>query len=159
MFFGIIGDEKIPDIITSYYNYGGEDVEWVAGFSSGISSVSKNIDNLYLMAEDVGYANCGYVTNVVVDLTNISKLKIEWENTGYISAANESYLNVSTVKNQNHGTYNARLKLTNTFGKQISELDVSSLSGNYYIRVHAVDGYASGNRKSEIKVYSIKGYI
>ena len=114
-------------------------------------------DHLYLLVErDGGSAEIAWVTDITVDLTYINKLYIDWENIGLDSInANASFI-ASTNKDVFYNTFDARLLLTNNFSRRVSELDVSMLSGNLYIRVHGRD-ISVAPIKVEIKVYRVWG--
>jgi hypothetical protein len=135
-----------------------EGFEFVEGFSLSTGSVSVTNDQLYLYAGDSSSeAERTLVTENLVDLTGINTIYIDWENTGYDGTAgsNCSYLIASTSKNGDCSTYDARLLADTEFGRQTSSLDVSGLSGEHYIRVHAQDLSSSYLRESEIYVYEI----
>lgn len=142
-----------------YYTNGVEDATWVEGYSfSASGSVSKNADHLYIKAgNESGTSARTYVTDLSVDLTNIKTLYIEWENIGIASNSNNSYLIASTDKIGTTATYNARFHKYNRFVKRIDALDVSALTGNYFVRVHATDTNSTADATSEIKVYRVWG--
>jgi hypothetical protein len=143
-----------------YYDEGEEFVSvtggWVAGASQSTGSQAKNADNLYLTAGNASaIAYRTYVTDNEIDLTNINSLKIEWANTGASSTANQSRFYVHTNKNDIEHT--VRLQKTNTFGRITDTIDVSSLSGNYYVKVSAIDAPTNALATSTISVYKIWG--
>lgn len=135
-------------------------VSWVAGYSLGSGSVSKQSDHMYLDAYGEGgqyTAERAYVINSVVDLTEVSKLLVDWSNSGTSVSTNESYLVASTNKTGAAATYDARYRRTSTFSRQVDELDVSTLSGNYYVRVHARDAATGTYQRSTLRVYRVWG--
>lgn len=89
-----------------------------------------------------------YVTADAIDLTPYSKLYIAWE--GSVGGTNSyAVLAVSTTKIASYSTYDARIARTTSFEESLSGvgdnaqrefIDVSSLSGNHYIRIHSVTG-------------------
>lgn len=87
-----------------------------------------------------------FVTNAAIDLTPYSKVGIVWEGIEYAREGGPSSgsLVVSTVKSASRETYDARVIRLYSFYGNVDLLDVSALSGNYYIRVHAFNyGYDS----------------
>jgi len=151
----LFGEEKI---ITPYYTLGTENVAWVEGVITATGSQSKEAGDLYLMAEDaVASAERAYVTDDTMYLTNIKTLYIDWENTGMSTPVNLSGFVVSPLKIGTVNQYTSRLFKTSTFGRLVEALDVSALSGVFYIRVNARDNFATGARKSEIRVFRVWG--
>lgn len=121
---------------TNYlYNAGLEPTPWVAGVGGG----RKEWCYLYMFgnASSSNPANVSYVTDTTVNLSGVSKVKIRWRNGGMISNNNKSYLIVSTSKLGDIYTYDARLEKSSRFNLTEDELEVSSLNGSYFIRVHA----------------------
>lgn len=152
--FGVTGTLDAP--ITYYYNLGAEGVSWVAGNSVGTGTQTKYADHLNLyINSDAGDASeeRTYVTDIAVNLTGISKLNVDWEQLasgGYLAA-----FIVSTSKTGNTGVWNAIIyDYQIAFARRVQQLDVSVLTGNYYIRVHAV-GWQGID--SNVNVYRIWG--
>ncbi|MDF2902420.1 MAG: hypothetical protein K0S25_58 [Bacillus sp. (in: firmicutes)] len=148
---------KTGPVSVPYYTSGVENVGWVDGATLGNPSIkSKNVDHLYIKSENTGSLTVGtYVTDLVVDLTNIKTLFVEWENIGHASNNNLSYLVASTVKAGAYGTFNAQIEVANVFAKNIRQLNVTALTGNFYIRAHT-RANATGV-VSELKVYRVWG--
>lgn len=128
-----------PDANGFIYNEGEFEDMWVPGYSSGSGIQSKESDHLFLRG-GTSFSSRDertYVTDKMIDVTNYNALKIEW----HVQAMARSLgaLIVSTNKMGNHLTYDAQLAQTfGTGGRVIGSLDISSLNGNYYIRMHAV---------------------
>ena len=145
-----------PNILSNYYNNGTENINWAEGYSLGTSASntqSKQSDHLHIYVGDVSAEQVRtWVTDVPVDLTNISKLKITWNNYRSVHNSNQSHFVVSTEKMGNYTTYNANFVRLQQFALTTDEMNVSSLSGHYYIRVHArsISGYTSGIRAYKI---------
>jgi hypothetical protein len=134
---------------TYLYNQGDEVTGltggWVAGFNSGAirNSLTKNASNITVKAGGTG----GFppintaVTNNAIDLTTAQTLKLQFSGFGAGAYTGRSiYLVASTNKTANQDTYNARVfdtSISGTVVDKIMTLDVSALSGLYYIRVHA----------------------
>ncbi len=139
------------------YRFGVENVAWVEGTGYWNPRINiKESDHLYIRVQRNGTTIQGvYVTDIDVDLTNISTLCVDWENIGDASNNNQSYLVASTTKDGVHSTANAKRENINAFARKVDTLDVSSLTGSYYVRVHAradADGITS-----ELKVYRVWG--
>ncbi|MDD4896564.1 MAG: InlB B-repeat-containing protein, partial [Atribacterota bacterium] len=144
------------------YIYNGDEYDhyWTYGYIEGSGYYSKDNNYLYLTAGDYGaFAERSYVTDYPIDLTCINSIVIDWSNTGDDYDRNMSYLVVSS--SSKHGNYDtdadARLERNRKFDRSTNTLNVSSLSGSYYIRVHARDdnSFQSGD-DSRISVYSIE---
>lgn len=146
-----------------FYDAGYENIPltggWVATDLEGDpqGSQSKELGYLYLDARN-GTQNAnnsrGYTTDIKVDLTNLTTLYIDWENTGTASA-NMSSFEAAAVKDP-RTTYSAWVYQYKNFARKISSFDVSALNGLYYVRVHAV-AYGEGAWSSKLKVYKIWG--
>ena len=136
---------------VNYYNEGIENINWVNGYSEGIGYQYKTSDYLLLCAQgDNGQRT--YVTESLVNLTNVNTLCVEWE----LSYADDSIacLEVSNTSNGNANEYVARvIKWGVNTNKTITELNVSNLNGNYYIRIHCWSGHPQDTLY--IKIYNI----
>ncbi len=145
-----------PDGDGYIYNEGIYEDKWVEGYSTGTGSQSKEEDShLYLYAKrESADAERTYVTDKRVDLTDWDDLKIEWENTASESDANFSYLAVSTNKSGDSGIADERINTNSNFTKTTDTMNVSGLSGSYYIRVHAT-ALTLSDIESELKVYKV----
>lgn len=145
------GDLKLP-----LYTLGAESELFVEGFSRGNGSQSKEFDHLYIYGRDTsGFGERSYVTDNVIDLSGYSKIFIDWENTGDENTSNNSTLIADSLQSfAFNGSVSAKLQKQESFNRIVDELDVSSLSGDYYIGVNAADSAASGVT-SELQVYRI----
>jgi len=155
--------EEAPTSTTILYEDGYEYVDFVEGFSRNNGSQEKKRDHLYLFAgehqEKISVAERTYVTDDKIDLTDVTNITITWKNTGANDNRNISALVVSTDKTWGYHRYDKTYRKENTFDKRTDELDVSTINGEYYIRIHARDDSATtGNRwqPSEIYVYKIE---
>jgi hypothetical protein len=122
-----------PDAQGYIYKEGENSDKWVRGYSTygSYSNIIKNADNIQVSASDWEYG---------VDLTSINSIEIDWRGTLTGSFGNAALV-VSTNKIASLGTYNARILKTNvSFSRLIETLNVSGLSGEYYIRVHSATG-------------------
>lgn len=143
----------VPEYTILFYWYGLEGCLWVAGYSSGTGTQTKNSDHLYLKAPGTEASTDAktYITDVRIDLSKYKTLYIDWENFAANVANNTSLFSITTNKNSDALTYDATVNhLNETFSRTVDQLDVSSLNSDYYIKVVAW-------RLSEIKVYRIWG--
>lgn len=148
-----------------FYNNGFENIEvtggWVGGYTLGNGSISKEADHLKLAVTGnvSGGSERAYVTEIKVDVTDISLLKIDWgcSYTGIYPSSVYSVMAVASNKTANHNNgYSGRVLVYEPFARKIDSINVSALSGTYYIRVHSV--WAGGDATDQIlKVYKIWG--
>jgi len=141
-----------PDANGYIYNEGEHEEMWIEGmkrFGGGIYSLSKESDHLYISAagdDMMGViADTSWVTAEKVDLTAHNKVKVD------LSGTDVTRLVVSDIQMDLSYTQTASLNLFSP-SRQVYELDVSGLSGEYYIRVHAWSDNTSG---SEVCCYKI----
>jgi hypothetical protein len=148
---------------SEYYYDSVEYVSFVEGYSKGNPVLTKETDCLKIVAtqeEDDGMAEGVYVTNNLVDLSSVNWLYVDWENVGSDNSQVISFLavgkNKSTAVNLSNdiAIYNLR-----NFGRKVDRLNVSSLTGEYYIRVHSRDSssLSQPGRVSDLRVYGIWG--
>jgi len=153
-------------IYSNYYDSGTQSYPMIAGFTSGSDgSVSFNASNIVLQAGTGGFNSTtnertARTTNAV-DLTNIKTLYLDCIR-GFIRGTGESsitYLVVSTSGTGSYATFNARASLTTQFvtARTILSLNVSGLTGSYFLRVHQRDFSTSGTQGAGIEVYRIWG--
>jgi hypothetical protein len=138
-----------------------ENTPFVVGFNStgtvtenytdGFGSLSTRLN----VTGITDVSEVGWVTDVLVNLTAYSSLKITWRQVGDANNNNASRLVVSTNKTADSTTFDARISNANTFSLQTDTLDISGLSGNYYIRVHARDNSTIASIDSDLIVYKI----
>lgn len=145
---------------VNYFTNGTQNVAWTTGYSTGAyGSALLLSDSMYLEA---GYA--GTTTNEralrttnTVDLTSINTLycEVAVNTTGTSQAF--SFI-ASTSATGSASTYNARTQVLAGFGDtQVISLNVSGLTGNYYIRVHQRDGSTSSTTGSDATITRIWG--
>lgn len=113
---------------TKLYTLGVEDVLWVAGYTVGNGSQSKESDHLRL-APSFGYFTRTYVTNLAINLTDY---KIAW-----IDATRSSYqgqFSVGPVKGDR--ARDDAINIGITVGtRTLTSLDITAANGNYYVKV------------------------
>ena len=131
---------------------------WIAGLSGGSGSQSKNTDHLYasVTPSSVDLATRTYVTNSPIDVTNFTVLKVRCE----LSKIPHQSKNgrgvvvglISTKMNRTDTTAVA-LSRKSTQGESTLELDISLVSGSYYVAVQTFDGATTTSISS--KTYEI----
>lgn len=127
------------------YDYGAGENNWTTGAISGLfpKTYSKEIDHLFLKLlagyGATGYSVVTYVTTSTYDLSNYNTVNCLVNIDSNASLISRFYfaLIASTDQNGDSKIYDARIT-TNTKGDNDLSLDVSSLSGLYYVRIHAV---------------------
>lgn len=140
-----------------YYTNGKENVPWVEGYSLSTGVVSKEADHLSLSTTRTGVESeswRAFVTDVPVDLTRIKTLEVSWESVG-VDDGLGAYLIASTNKTGTVSAQNARLIVGGLFSVKTSTLDVSALSGLYYLRIHASSN--SLDALTLLNVYRLRG--
>jgi len=114
---------------------------WQQGYwdtTSG-SSASKTDTNMYFDIEGGGGDGdeLYYVTNNLIDITNISYIKVRWKGT-FAAVSGATVFGIGTV--QADKNFNTNTTKTSTFSTTNTYLDVSNYTGLYYLKV---GGYAS----------------
>lgn len=120
----------------SIYDNGIERISIVQGRKpSSYSIFQKNADNIFLQSY-VGTIDdeVTLVTNVMVDVTEYTKVCVEWA----ASDKGSYFIIASTDKLSASNVFNTKFSKTGSFTKTVDYLDVSSLTGSFYIRCHAV---------------------
>ena len=139
------------------YDHGNEKLSLVEGYSTGSGEARKEADHLLLTATSQTNGVRTYVTDEAIDLTDYATLYIEWLNDGSDERRNRSYCVVSTNKTANQDTYNARIYRQSTFDftDTPDTVDISALSGNHHVRVHAQGVEGTSAVTARVKVYKI----
>lgn len=120
--------------LFTLYDYGVENVPIVRGYTSTTTnSFQKNADNIELYKTSGGHA-ITFVTSIPIDVSNYSKLYVEWEKTGEGTTGTPlSTIGLST--NKSDSSYDlVYFSKENFFSKEIVSLDISSLEGEVYIK-------------------------
>lgn len=158
-------NQQVSMTANHYYYYEGtEYTSWVVDVSGGTGAQSEEAS--YIDLSPVGSSSSsGFqseITDVKVDLTNISTLEIDWEqNNIQQSSANtpKAKLQIESAKSADHSTSVAESIESDTFARKTTTLDVSSLSGTYHIRIIAwCENNLSGASSSQVKVHRVWGY-
>jgi len=115
--------------------------------------LGKESDYLYLMvANSEGTSQSTWVTDNTVDLTDIDNVNVNCE---FTIDRGRFYIIASSSKTGSVITYDAQLKEDYKFNQTTKVLDVSNLSGSYYIRIHVADDNVDNVARSEAKIYSV----
>ena len=109
------------------YNYGNESYP-LEGYPS-YSTINRITDRLEIPSAND--SERGVVSNNPIDLTDYSTLFIEWDNGTAPSLTNNS-LFVRTDKLLN-SSFAARKNITGNITKSVASVDITSLSGMYYV--------------------------
>jgi hypothetical protein len=137
---------------TQYFTNGTQNVAWTTGYSTGTDG-SVSISSPYITIA-AGYSGINTTVNErtarttnTVDLTSISTLYVEID-TAVLGLGSQSTFHfiASTSSTGTRLTFNASATLTNQFAAGTTttlSLDVSGLSGSYFIRIHQRDGSTS----------------
>jgi hypothetical protein len=138
---------------TRLYNLGDENSALTGGWGLGLSgapyTATKNTDNLYIRASGTagGIGRATLETQSVVDFTNASKLKIRWK--GTVESGELAKQFIIALVNAKLTSYNvlgvASLVKTATFAEEISEIDVSALTGAYYVKFQIYSNNGTSN--------------
>lgn len=155
------GNQKILNYKTNIVI---EDIKksktWVQGHVIGTNNIDVSNDDYWVLtAGGSGYCEATLVLDNLLDFSNIDHIEIVWENKGTSKTDDaQSRLVISTYKTGNHGgIIISDIKKTRGFAKTNSLLDVSQLTGSYYVRVHSSD--LSGSvRDVQLYVYAINIY-
>jgi len=143
------------------YFEGQELVSWVQGSRSSVSTggfvnLAKESNNLFIEARDSRRAVHGtWVTNALIDLTQWNKLAIDWAGVGEDGNDCKYALIISTEKMSGPSIADRSLRATRRFSRRTRDIDVSDLTGLYYIRVHAEDADTGNPWHAALRVYGI----
>lgn len=142
---------------TPYYTSGVENVAWTDITVDSGASFAKETNYMHLQAAySEGITDAAVRTSAKVDLTGIDTLYFDCENSGTDTTNNFLYLIAGSGDNDNPGSgYSARLEIRRNFERQIKSLDVSALSGEYYLRIIARANLSDS--ACDVKVYNVWG--
>lgn len=132
--------------ITYLYNRGDECEHITGGWTYeelfGSCSLTKNSDSIYVVCTEgsSGSAISVYPTNKI-DLTSKSKLKLNFSST----RLNTTDTELRIITEPYNGKVIARKVLGKTGTNITVELDVSSVSGKYYVEIYATSYYGDTN--------------
>jgi len=152
---------------TQYFTNGTQNVAWTTGFSTGTDGSVSFVSPFITVR--AGYSGTNSTANErtarttnTVDLTNISTLYVEFTTlVRGLGTSSIFHLIASTSSTGSLSTFNARSSFTNQFASSgevvILSLDVSALSGSYFIRLHQRDGSTSSAQGAFVEVTRVWG--
>lgn len=145
-------DYSIPYFL---YNLGDECTNitggWVDKIIRGTAIVTKNIDNLYLLSE--GTSSDGiFVTQNTIDLTEYTKLKIEYK-ANTTSGWADICIGTSNLTNALWDSNTAGMHLIDTDVRIVSEVDITAIVGSYYIKIGTGSGGIAGMYLNAYKIW------
>lgn len=120
---------------------------WVEGYSAGTGSQSKETSYFQLYAYSNGETAGArtYVTNNAINLTDISTIYMEIEApSGQGGTSSQFQMRIGTAKLDTSASAWVEKKIP-PYAKQTISLDVTSLTGNYYLKLYANASGTSGN--------------
>ena len=127
---------------------------WISGSSTSVSyTFTKNADNMYIHDGSANYSSYSMYPTNLIDLTNISTLHCQ---TKYDVVGNTGGCSINAINGNpatsayDTGTY---YSITMNDGIQNHALDVSALSGSYYIRLTITRAY----NESDAYLYELYG--
>lgn len=156
------GPEEPEDPIVKYYTEGVENVEWVEAYSTGdetYGTQSKESDHLYIeIFEKTGAAtNRTYATKDPVDVTSLKEIEIDMSTSETVACS------IRFGVAQDRDTSNSSASYAVTTGPSAkpngytSIMDVSELTGEYYIRVCLMNANSAESRPGQLRVYNVRG--
>ena len=156
--FGVNGS-----FLHALYSYGTEYVPWVTGYSYGSNaSQSKRSDHFYFYHPEGRSTERTYVTDTKINLNNVLALIVEWEGLSDEPTGSPEYTPYLVVGSTQTGTISdAAASITipswtsSRFPRIVQMLDVSSLTGNYYIRIHSRCRRSDTVEPMERKIYYV----
>ena len=121
---------------------------WYQYYQVGSGLFTRNVDNLYLYADYNPNGEVSVGATNAINLTNANIIKVRWANTGNHPTAVRSYFGVDKdiTKIRRDGGAEILLYVQHAFAEKTDSIDVSALSGEYYIGVSAqLSSSTSGN--------------
>ena len=151
------------------YSFGEENESltggWRDGYSLGNGSKSKEANHLYLEISNSGSIESEQHWEVTdkISLNGVNLLKVDWEGQSNIDTnAGFSMMmivsnNLDVIASDNVAIYAFTTGINGaTYDRTIDELDVSALSGEYYVKF-ALRTPSSSNRGGNAKMYRMWG--
>ncbi|MFB5763329.1 hypothetical protein [Paenibacillus medicaginis] len=118
--------------------------------------MAKQVDHVecYAYNPSTGGGEAGVVTSTSVNLTGVSTVTFVVAIEGSSDVQSDGIFIASTEQMGGGGTYNARKYQGKLTSRTSINLDVSALSGSYYLRAHATNNAGITNWK-RVRLYSI----
>ena len=145
------------DTVT-YYDRGDEATTLTGGWSevtggdgAFTGTATKNVDNLYCLSPSAANNCAAFATINKIDLTNVIGLEITWNgqmtSTGFVAMTV-----ASTRTDRSGGVAQWLLRQTGTFAERTDTLDVSGITGNYYIQLLVQTGATGQTAEAYFRV-------
>ena len=126
------------------YNYGETDLSFTFTTNSFSEDSGLASNHIYLVATYKSQANVTAAAEPAIDLTPYSIAKVEMSAT-LTEGTGSSYVGFGNTK----GSYSAASYSCSNLSQQVVEIDISSLSGEYFFTAHRDAG------KGETKIFSV----
>ena len=113
----------------------------IDGYSLGAGNITREADHwAFSVTTGTQFATRILVSAGKIDLTNISKIKVNWEKVDPTYEYSRPYLQISNNQMGDRTDYVAQFDAHGTYGSGLwgpatNELDVSAYSGSYYIKL------------------------
>ena len=135
---------------------------WVHGFNTPTNeNLIREKEDTFLrlsLVNGTQTGETGFVTADKVDVTNLAFLSIDWEQVGNSNSIRAS-LALSEVQKSPRlsGTNKAIVSENTPFDRKITTLDVSHLTGEYYIKIHSVSSTVNPQVITDVRVFNVYG--
>jgi len=145
------------------YDNGTENVEWEAGFSTGLGVVTKEADHLNLENyADTSVFNGNaktYVTKYPISLLKVFAIQFIYE---HITDNTIAYTRIGILKYKDerigpHTQDCVQYQKGNAFTSYTRNLDVTTVSGAYYIAIGTFE--AAAEYATQLKVHSVSAIL
>ena len=143
-----------------YYSLGNEYAARTGGYDitysyRGTTTLAKNAESMVITAYESNNA-IGYCCNLIaIDVTNISTIYIDWEAT--IRSSKDGVNFGVAAANTNNSFLKSVGSTAASFLRTVTSLDVSSVSGNVYLKIHVANSTESSAGDCVVTVYQIYG--
>lgn len=142
--------------IKKLYTNGIENVAWQQGFTQRGYTYTEEAADLYIRSYwTTDFGICVGVTTNPLNLTQFKYLNVQWErasNNIHVLEIGVS-LNRDTSEDFQAGYY--YLSVSTLAGVQTTQVDISALNGNYYIKIYTYAGDSGVYNNTAIKVYKV----
>lgn len=147
---------------VNYYTEGTENVEWVEAYSTGdetYGTQSKESDHLYIeIFAKTGIAiNRTYATKDPVDVTSLKQIEINMRTSEIVACAIRFGVAVARDTSNSSSNYVVKADVSAKPSGYTSIMDVSELTGEYYIRMCLMNASSTASRPGQLRVYNVRG--
>lgn len=151
------GSTQVFSASTPYYTEGTQNVDWIKGRTAGDVTFNPSYMEVTTLQNTVT-VDASAVTDSTVDLTNINTIYVDLSTiSGNSPKSPAVYICISTIKGGTYSQRDARTTASGVLSRQILSVDVSGLSGSYYIRIHVYKANATYNAYHAVNVYNVWG--